>query len=89
MFTCISEETKMLRMISLVKMSTFFLLDLHEMNKMCSTYIEMTKLSFVVAVHFRFVVFRPFMDEILTGRIKSCSQEGVHGEFSFCVLIYF
>ena len=30
-------------------------------------------------VHFRYVVFRPFMDEILTGKIKGCSKEGVHG----------
>ena len=31
-------------------------------------------------VHFRYVVFRPFVDEILIGRIKSCSKDGVHGE---------
>lgn len=31
-------------------------------------------------VHFRYVVFRPFMDEILLGKIKSCSKEGVNGE---------
>lgn len=30
-------------------------------------------------VHFRYVVFRPFIDEILVGKIKSCSKEGVHG----------
>uniref|UniRef100_H2ZJI5 DNA-directed RNA polymerase III subunit RPC8 n=1 Tax=Ciona savignyi TaxID=51511 RepID=H2ZJI5_CIOSA len=28
-------------------------------------------------VHFRFVVFRPFIDEVLIGKIKGCSQEGV------------
>lgn len=32
-------------------------------------------------VHFRYVVFHPFLDEILTGKIKYCSQEGVHGNF--------
>uniref|UniRef100_A0A8W8I3Z3 DNA-directed RNA polymerase III subunit RPC8 n=1 Tax=Magallana gigas TaxID=29159 RepID=A0A8W8I3Z3_MAGGI len=29
-------------------------------------------------VNFRYVVFRPFMDEILTGKTKSCSKEGVY-----------
>lgn len=32
-------------------------------------------------VHFRYVVFRPFIDEILLGKIKSCSKEGVHGRW--------
>ena len=29
---------------------------------------------------FRYVVFRPYVDEVLTGRIKGCSSEGVQGE---------
>uniref|UniRef100_A0A8C1A106 DNA-directed RNA polymerase subunit n=1 Tax=Cyprinus carpio carpio TaxID=630221 RepID=A0A8C1A106_CYPCA len=29
-------------------------------------------------VHFRYVVFHPFLDEILVGKIKGCSAEGVH-----------
>ena len=28
-------------------------------------------------VHFRCVVFRPFVDEVLVGTIKGCSEEGV------------
>ncbi|XP_043205924.1 DNA-directed RNA polymerase III subunit RPC8-like, partial [Amphibalanus amphitrite] len=28
---------------------------------------------------FRYVVFRPYVDEVLTGRIKSCSSDGVQG----------
>lgn len=31
-------------------------------------------------VSFRYIVFRPFVEEILTGKIRSCSQEGVHGK---------
>ena len=32
-------------------------------------------------------MFRPFTDEILVGKIKSCSKEGVNGEFTaLCVL---
>ena len=34
-----------------------------------------------LSVHFRYVVFHPFLDEILLGKIKYCSQEGVHGKF--------
>lgn len=30
-------------------------------------------------VHFRYVVFRPFMTEILIGKVKSCNREGVNG----------
>uniref|UniRef100_A0A8C7EE59 DNA-directed RNA polymerase subunit n=1 Tax=Nothoprocta perdicaria TaxID=30464 RepID=A0A8C7EE59_NOTPE len=37
-------------------------------------------------VHFRYVVFHPFLDEILIGEIKSCSQDGVHGCCLFPVL---
>ena len=31
------------------------------------------------AVRFRFIVFRPFVDEVLVGKIRSCSTEGVRG----------
>lgn len=34
-------------------------------------------------VHFRYVVFRPFVDEILVGRIKSCSKEGLNVSVGF------
>ncbi|CAG9860568.1 unnamed protein product [Phyllotreta striolata] len=34
-------------------------------------------------VNFRFIVFRPFIEEILTGKIRSCSQEGVHVTLGF------
>ena len=33
-------------------------------------------------VRFRVIVFRPFMDEVLVGKIRSCSSEGVRGVFS-------
>ncbi|XP_046845404.1 DNA-directed RNA polymerase III subunit RPC8-like [Xenia sp. Carnegie-2017] len=34
-------------------------------------------------VKFRYVVFRPFIDEILIGRIKACSHEGVTVSMEF------
>lgn len=34
-------------------------------------------------VNFRYIVFRPFVEEIIIGKIRSCSQEGVHGKFIY------
>lgn len=34
-------------------------------------------------VHFRYVVFRPFVDEILIGKIKGCSKESVQVTMGF------
>lgn len=34
-------------------------------------------------VNFRYIVFRPFMTEILIGKVKSCNREGVHGNNIF------
>lgn len=34
-------------------------------------------------VHFRCVVFRPFVDEVLVGTIKGCSEEGVTVTLTF------
>ncbi|XP_012668693.1 DNA-directed RNA polymerase III subunit RPC8-like isoform X1 [Otolemur garnettii] len=34
-------------------------------------------------VHFPYVVFHPFLDEILIGKIKGCSPEGVHVSLGF------
>ncbi len=33
-------------------------------------------------VRFRYVVFRPFLEEVLVGKIRCCSPEGVHGVVS-------
>ena len=34
-------------------------------------------------VRFRMLVFRPHMEEVLIGKIKSCSKEGVHVSLEF------
>lgn len=36
-------------------------------------------LAMVCAVRFRAVIFRPFIGEVITGKIRRCSPEGVHG----------
>ncbi|XP_041093844.1 DNA-directed RNA polymerase III subunit RPC8 [Polyodon spathula] len=60
---------------------------------LCICLYDITKLedSFIfpgdgashTKVHFRYVVFRPFLDEILVGKIKGCSQEGVYVSLGF------
>ena len=46
----------------------------------CCT-LQLMLLPFALTVHFRYVVFRPFMDEIVAGKIRSSSKEGVHGGY--------
>ncbi|KAJ0058177.1 hypothetical protein NL108_009052, partial [Boleophthalmus pectinirostris] len=60
---------------------------------LCICLYDITKLddSFIfpgdgashTKVHFRYVVFHPFLDEVLVGKIKYCSQEGVHVTMGF------
>uniref|UniRef100_A0A2M4BXX3 DNA-directed RNA polymerase III subunit RPC8 n=1 Tax=Anopheles marajoara TaxID=58244 RepID=A0A2M4BXX3_9DIPT len=34
-------------------------------------------------VHFRYIVFRPMVGDVITGKIRSCSREGVHITLGF------
>lgn len=34
-------------------------------------------------VTFRFVIFRPFIDEVLVGKVKNCSKEGIYVSMKF------
>lgn len=34
-------------------------------------------------VVFRYIVFRPQIGEVVTGKIRCCSREGVHGEIEW------
>uniref|UniRef100_A0A3Q3M004 DNA-directed RNA polymerase subunit n=1 Tax=Labrus bergylta TaxID=56723 RepID=A0A3Q3M004_9LABR len=52
---------------------------LYDITKMEDSYIFPGDGASHTKVHFRYVVFHPFLDEILVGKIKYCSQEGVHG----------
>ncbi|XP_026465344.1 DNA-directed RNA polymerase III subunit RPC8-like isoform X2 [Ctenocephalides felis] len=37
-------------------------------------------------VRFRYIVFRPFIDELIIGKIKSCSSDGVIGFFDDIII---
>ncbi|XP_041473566.1 LOW QUALITY PROTEIN: DNA-directed RNA polymerase III subunit RPC8-like [Lytechinus variegatus] len=56
---------------------------LHDIVKMEDSHIFPGDGASHTKVHFRFVVFHPFMDEILVGRIRSCSRDGVHISLGF------
>ena len=46
----------------------------------CVFAIVLNRPTSVLSVAFRFVVFRPFTNEVLVGKIRSCSAEGVRGK---------
>lgn len=52
---------------------------LHDITKIEESYIFPGDGASHTKVVFRFIVFRPFMEEILIGKIRSCSVDGVHG----------
>uniref|UniRef100_A0A1A8G3P9 DNA-directed RNA polymerase subunit n=1 Tax=Nothobranchius korthausae TaxID=1143690 RepID=A0A1A8G3P9_9TELE len=56
---------------------------LYDITKLEDSYIFPGDGASHTKVHFRYVVFHPFLDEILTGKIKYCSQEGVHVTMGF------
>ncbi|OXB57038.1 hypothetical protein ASZ78_000607 [Callipepla squamata] len=59
---------------------------LYDITKLEDSYIFPGDGASHTKVHFRYVVFHPFLDEILVGEIKSCSQDGVHGKLHLLTL---
>lgn len=56
---------------------------LYDITKLDDSYIFPGDGASHTKVHFRYVVFHPFLDEILVGKIKGCSAEGVHVTLGF------
>ncbi|XP_014613075.1 PREDICTED: DNA-directed RNA polymerase III subunit RPC8 [Polistes canadensis] len=56
---------------------------LHDITKIEESYIFPGDGSSHTKVFFRFIVFRPFMEEILIGKIRSCSADGVYVTLGF------
>ncbi|GIY26255.1 DNA-directed RNA polymerase III subunit RPC8 [Caerostris extrusa] len=56
---------------------------LYEITKLDDSYIFPGDGATHTGVYFSYVVFRPFMNEILVGKIRSCSREGVHVSLGF------
>ncbi|CAL8274920.1 unnamed protein product [Lota lota] len=56
---------------------------LYDITKLDDSYIFPGDGASHTKVDFRYVVFHPFLDEILVGKIKYCSQEGVYVTMGF------
>ncbi|XP_034944115.1 DNA-directed RNA polymerase III subunit RPC8 [Chelonus insularis] len=56
---------------------------LYDITKIEESYIFPGDGSSHTKVVFRYIVFRPFMEEILIGKIRSCSADGVHVTLGF------
>ncbi|XP_014238077.1 DNA-directed RNA polymerase III subunit RPC8 [Trichogramma pretiosum] len=56
---------------------------LHDITHISESFIVPGDGSSHTKVNFRFVVFRPFIDEVIVGRIRSCDSEGVHVTLGF------
>lgn len=42
--------------------------------------LQHTDVWILLSAKFRLVIFRPFVGEVITGRVKSCSSSGVRGK---------
>ncbi|KDR14462.1 DNA-directed RNA polymerase III subunit RPC8 [Zootermopsis nevadensis] len=56
---------------------------LHDITQLEDSYIFPGDGAAHTKVNFRYVVFRPFIEEVITGKIRSCSREGVHVTLGF------
>ncbi|XP_067127811.1 DNA-directed RNA polymerase III subunit RPC8 [Centruroides vittatus] len=66
-----------------VMMNVGLCIALFDITKLEESYIFPGDGASHTRVHFRYIVFRPFLDEILVGKIKNCSQDGVHVSLGF------
>eukprot|EP00092_Neocalanus_flemingeri_P007223 GFUD01007802.1.p1 GENE.GFUD01007802.1~~GFUD01007802.1.p1 ORF type:complete len:223 (-),score=50.94 GFUD01007802.1:143-748(-) len=58
-------------------------LSLHDISEVGESFLFPGDGASHTKVKFRMLVFRPEMEEVLTGKIKSCSKEGVHVSLEF------
>jgi len=58
-------------------------LSLFDITKIEDSYIYPGDGASHTKVEFRYIVFRPFLEEILIGKIKNCSREGVYVSLGF------
>ncbi|CAL8088406.1 unnamed protein product [Calicophoron daubneyi] len=63
-------------------------LSLWDISKIEESYISDVDGAYHALVTFRFACFRPFIDEILVGTVKSCSKNGIRVSLNFFDDIY-
>lgn len=79
---CIAEELNR-KLSNKVFLNVGLCIALHDILEIGDSYILSDDGSSHTKVRFRYVVFRPFMEEILVGKIRSCNSEGVHVSMGF------
>lgn len=72
-------KSKLLIYLLKVYLNVGLCIALHDITKIEESYIFPGDGASHTKVIFRYIVFRPFMEEILIGKIRSCSIDGVHG----------
>ncbi|XP_054714989.1 DNA-directed RNA polymerase III subunit RPC8-like isoform X2 [Uloborus diversus] len=78
----ISDELR-LKFANKVVIDVGLCIALFEITKLEESYIFPGDGASHTGVHFSYIVFRPFMNEVLVGKIRSCSREGVHVSLGF------
>lgn len=63
-------------------------ISLWDIIKIEESFISDVDGAYYACVHFRIVCFRPFIDEILIGNVKSCSKNGLRISLNFFDEIY-
>jgi DNA-directed RNA polymerase III subunit RPC8 len=56
---------------------------LYDIKSIADSYVLPGDGSSHTRVEFRYVIFRPFIDEVLIGRVRSCSEEGIYVSLTF------
>lgn len=56
---------------------------LFDIKKIEDSYVFPGDGSSHTRVTFRYVIFRPFIDEVLVGKVKNCSKEGIYVSVKF------
>ncbi|XP_014219497.1 DNA-directed RNA polymerase III subunit RPC8 [Copidosoma floridanum] len=80
--TCISEELNR-KLANKVFLNVGLCIALNDILEIGESFIFADDGSSHTKVRFRYVIFRPFMEEIIVGKIRSCNSEGVHVTLGF------
>lgn len=58
-------------------------LSVYDILEIFDAFVYQGEGSPYVKVHFRLVTFRPFIGEVLIGKIRACTDQGVHVSLKF------
>jgi DNA-directed RNA polymerase III subunit RPC8 len=61
---------------------------LHDITHIGDSYIIPGDGSAHIKVTFRYLIFRPIINEVIEGKVKLCDSEGIHGMYAFRSLFF-